>query len=585
MLADLEILIRESAPNSNLNKLAKSRGVRHTPELDRILNLPRRVWEPAAAEALAEEMTAALRQPMGAMKLRPVQAVALLELAQYGGLLGSMRAGSGKSLVTFLAPYVLGAERPVLLVPAKLREKTRAEIVQLSCHFRVAYWLHVLSYEELGRVSRATFLDDLRCDLILSDEAHKLKNPKAAVTRRVRRYVEATKCKFVALSGTVTKRSLQDYGHLAKWSLHERSPLPTTWGDLEEWACALDERPRSTFRVPPGALLNLGGPGLDAVREGFQRRVTETPGVVATYDRLADCSLTISRVEIPECTNVQEAFRKLRDDGETPDGWPTLGGLDDARHARELALGFYYRWEPRGPEPWMKARREWGSFVRYVLAHNRSGIDSELQVAQACDLGRIDVAEIAAKLGISPDPRNAWRDIKGTFTPNKEAIWISDAAIRICRDWLSEPGIVWTEHVAFGEALSRVSGVPYAGAGGLTKDRRTLESFAGKQVIASVASSGEGRNLQAWCRNLVASPFALGSTWEQLLARTHRDGQTADEVTVDVLSGCAENEIHFAQARADAQYIAATTGQDQRLGYGTVLWDTPKLAGPVWSKR
>jgi hypothetical protein len=61
------------------------------------------------------------------------------------------------------------------------------------------------------------------------------------------------------------------------------------------------------------------------------------------------------------------------------------------------------------------------------------------------------------------------------------------------------------------------------------------------------------------------SPPASGKTWEQLLGRTHRPGQMADEVEVTVRLGHYTARDQLRQATADAKFITATTGQFQRL--------------------
>jgi hypothetical protein len=96
---------------------------------------------------------------------------------------------------------------------------------------------------------------------------------------------------------------------------------------------------------------------------------------------------------------------------------------------------------------------------------------------------------------------------------------------------------------------------------------KTIEDYAGKTVVASVAANKEGRNLQAWNRNLVVTAMPTGSLWEQLIGRTHRMGQQADTVYVDWVAACEEQDRGFQQLMADAKYIQDTTGQSQKLLY------------------
>ena len=88
--------------------------------------IPRRT--PLSPDEEAEQidlLTNHLRTPGGTMRLRPVQAQALYEMHDYGGLFGPIRVSGGKTLITLLAALVLEAQRPMLIVPAALIEKTR----------------------------------------------------------------------------------------------------------------------------------------------------------------------------------------------------------------------------------------------------------------------------------------------------------------------------------------------------------------------------------------------------------------------------------------------------------------------------
>lgn len=544
-------------------------------------------------ESIAEELTELLKLPDTCggyelpggicsvckcpLHLRGVQAAALHDIGTYGGLFGPIPVGHGKTLISLLAPYVLDAQRPLLVLPASLIEKTKRERVEkYDKHWRIPKNIQMVSYEILGRVQKATFLEEQDPDLFVFDEVHKAKNKKAAVTRRlIRRMRSKPATMVVALSGTVMRKSLLDFGHILRWCLKENAPIPETDVELEEWAQALDERIEEYERADLGALkvFSGGSDDLDAVRRGFKERLISTPGVVAVTggeDELVSCSLNIRALKYKVSAEAEQHFAKLRRDMTTPDDWQLMQAVDVWRHSREMALGMFYRWNPRPPEPWRSARRNWNAFVRETLSRSRT-LDSELQVVQACDAGRLPNETL-----------EAWRAIKDTFTPNVEAVWYDDSALKVCLEWMKEPGIVWVEHELFARRLAEMSGCKYYGAKGLTDRGEFIDDASPKEaVILSIAANKEGRNLQhKWSRNLVTAPPEGADVWQQMLGRTHRPGQIADEVEVDVLLGCKEHANAWRRALAAAEAIRDTTGADSKLLLATVDWPSEdELAG------
>lgn len=557
-----------------------SRGVQHTRELQRVIGIARRTWTEAEAEALALEMSAAMRLPGGNMTFRAIQAQAIYEAWSRGGLFGPIRVGGGKTLLSLILPWVLQARRPLLLLPAKLIEKTKREMRELARHWPIPNFIRIVSYELLGRNQAAETLQQYQPDLIVADEVHKLKNPKAAVTKRVTRYMTGSPgTKFVALSGTITIRSLKDFAHIIRWCLKpELCPVPGSWSDLEDWADALDEKTTGENKCHPGALLLLCNDQerqipdpREAARKAFRRRLVETPGVVATTEiHDAACSIIIEASECDMKREIEDAFELLRMTWTTPDGWPISDPMTLRRHARELALGFFYKWDPRPPEEWIQARRDWSKACREILTNNRRDLDSEVPVIAAVEKG------------FYPDAKPAldeWRRIKDTFTPNTVPVWIDDSIVRAASLWATQaPGIVWSEHRAFGIELARQSKLSYyAELGQDTITRRAIELHnPAESMIASIQSNAEGRNLQAWNRNLIISPPSNGGKWEQLLGRTHRPGQLADECTFDVMLTCIEHALAVYQARQDARFIEHTTGQAQKLLYADVIYPDPE---------
>lgn len=573
-----------------LGKILKANGVQRTPELERVVNIPRRVYTDEEKAELQDLLTEGLKLPGGTMRLNPIQATALADLHDFGGLFAPIRVGGGKTLISMLAPIVLDAKRPLLLVPAKLIEKTWREFGKLAAHWPLHPFFQIESYERIGRVHGNEILAAIAPDLLILDECQKVKNPRAAVTRRVARWMkENPETRMAALSGTITQRSLKDFAHIVAWCLPKHAPIPLRYNELVDWSLAIDEKlPAGQERRQAGALsqlyneeeeaLELTDP-VSAVRRAYGRRLHETPGVVATTDPHVGSSLSVEAIEYTPGPEASSALDILRAEFTLPDGQEVISPMDVWRHARELALGFFYRWDPPAPEEWREARRRWGKAVRYVLANNRRQLDSELPVANACARGEYDSSYILEG-GVRVfeetigDIWRAWAEIRPTFEINTVPVWLDDAALKIAAEWAAKNGgIVWVEHVAFGQRLSELTGMPYFAQRGLDATGRMIEDAdpADGPVIASVASNAEGRNLQAWNRSLVVSPSASGALWEQLLGRMHRQGQEADEVIYEVLLGSIEQSNALAQALDDARYIQDMTGQAQKLLYADLV--------------
>ncbi|AKF03388.1 hypothetical protein DB32_000537 [Sandaracinus amylolyticus] len=500
----------------------------------------------------------------------------LCDLHDYGGALAPLGVGEGKTLISLLAPVVGAAEAPLLLVPAKLVEKTRRELRAYRAHWLVPSYVRIVSYELLGRAHASDLLEQIRPDLIVADECHKLKNSRAAVTRRVKRYFDKyPRTRLIAMSGTITKRSILDYAHIAKWALKGANPTPRDLETRLAWSEILDERP-GTDEPPrvgalrrlcelPDELAELGVDEVRAVRRAYRRRLVETPGVVASVESALGASLRIDAelIAVPEVVHAVEALRRW----ERPDGEPVLNALEVWRHLRELALGFWYRWDPAPPDDWLEARRVWSRVVREVLRRDPT-LDSEAQVTRAIAAGSFP--EYAADLA-------AWQRLRPTYKPQTRAVWLSERVARRCASWLhgrrddGDGGIAWVEHVDFGARVAELAGVPFFGRGGLDRTGRSiLDHSPGKPLVCSIEANAEGRNLQAWSTNLVTSPPTVGATWEQLLGRTHRHGQAEDEVSCHLVIALREQAAAFERARADARYISDTTGHAQKLCYADV---------------
>jgi hypothetical protein len=466
---------------------------------------------------------------------------------------------------------------------------------------RVRFDECVITYEKLGRDSGKDELMARRPDLLVSDECHKLKNRLAACTKRVERFMLANpETIFCAMSGTVTKRSLQDYWHLAYWALKAHMPLPRIHTEMEKWAEALDEKKTSDVsRRDPGVLMEfctkeergaveqIGRTApigrtqqmptmhfrekIAVARKGYQRRLRESPGVISSSDKNLDCSLLIRRLDVDPGETARTHLQTLRETWTTPNGDLLVMPVDVWRHARELSCGFYYRWSPAPPDHWRSARKHWNWNVRNILLpdgihyvkYAGLNLDSPMQVGLAIHDGRIADADVVGAY-------RHWQDVKEDYKINVVAEWVDESTISYCLDWMNQntSGIVWTEHRAFGMKLAHKMGTGFCSTGGQDENGVPIEDYGGKPVVASVQANSEGRNLQAWHKSLIVTAAPTGALWEQLLGRTHRLGQEADTVYADWICACEEQSDGFVQLLADARYIQDTTGQSQKLLYG-----------------
>jgi hypothetical protein len=484
------------------------------------------------------------------------------------------------TIASLLLPVAMRSKKCVLLVPPQLRRKTLyIDIPALYKHWNIpTNLIRVIAYSELSNAKCSKILEELQPDLIVADECHNLRHKTAARTKRFLRYMkEHPECRFAGMSGTITRDSILDYQHLIELALRKNSPLPAHYGVLIEWAEALDV---SDDPAAPGVLLNLctaeerasitGMAVADSqptVRAGFRRRLTETQGVIATEEGAIGTSLIINGLHPLVPAEVKVALDELRKKWEI-DGEELIDAMSVSRVARELANGFFYRWVwPGGIKDfeWLGARAAWNKELRAILKLNRKGLDSPLEVINAIRAGKI-----------RSETWDAWARVSDRPKPPTEAVWLSDYLIDAAIHWArttcdkKNPGIIWYLWDDYGRRLALKGGFPFYGPG-MKNDPSFADPEKEPVIVCSVAAHGTGKNLQKYCRNLFTTPMGGGVDWEQALARTHRPGQEADEVSAEVFLHTQEMAGAFAGALEDARYIEQTTPNKQKLLYAELL--------------
>jgi len=492
--------------------------------------------------------------------LRPIQVAALGEAQRAGGLLGIIGVGQGKFLISVLAASVIRCERPLLLVPPALVEQTRTELLEWSQHVRIHPNLLVMSYNDLSTVGGQARLTDAAPDLIIADEVHHLRREGSARTRRLMRwFIDHPTTRFVGLSGTMSSRSVLDYDHIAELALRERSPLPTEWVEAEAWAAVLDPGGEPTVHQVAAVAPLLKAFPAPTPAASLHARLSSAPGVVCTVDTsAAQCSLRVEMRRFVPPAALKEAMRVLRTTWTLPDGTELLRACEFAAAVKQLQVGFYYVWDWNSlggkNEQWLAARAAWARVVRVLLERGLSEVDSPLQVEQYVQAKGTRSQQEALEL---------WLAIADTVTPPVATRWVSHDVIDHVLDRLDVleqergPVLVWCEHRATLEALED-SGV-----------RVLRPGDAVPTVPITLAlprhSFGVGKNLQAWNTSLVLEPTASGTTWEQLIGRTHREGQQADDVLLEVPFWDGMALVYLKSALEDAQYVQDSTGQKQKL--------------------
>lgn len=518
---------------------------------NRIQSLPRRNWRDRADEA--RQLNALLRQPGGTQTLHDIQAVSLLEAWEREWLICYARVGAGKTRVIGLLLTLMamkGYDRPLVCVPGSLLKKTEKHFITDRAEgWKIGhqYWLE--SYTALAQESRADILEERQPNMLLFDEPDGLRRSNAT-SRRVGRYVnerrsQGKKTFLGFFHGTPYRDAITDCSHMVNWAASDESPFPLDPIETAQWSSWLDQGD-SSGRVAFTKYFDLKTESIEESEDAFRERLVSTPGIILSDDEFTDSELIVNAYNVDP--GLDREFEQLRTLWEKPDGWKLLdaSASDDPDEvntwsiwgvARQLAVGFYYVADPTPPKDWMAARKAYADYVRTMIDAPNSRFDTEKQVRTACE-------KAFERTGKKVVEWANWTALKDSFTPRSRPIWVGTHALDAAKSWGAQgPGIVWTDHIAFGERLSAETGWAFYGQKGLDASGRSIEAEQGdRPIIASRLANQRGRNLQhAFWRNLgMAVPNAAADI-EQWFGRTHRFGQRSPRVVFDIYCACSEH--------------------------------------------
>lgn len=575
------------------------------------------------AKALAAEVTRALALTPNPYPgpLYPHQAVALKELYEQRGLIGLLSVGSGKTLLSALAFTVLGAQRPLLLLPASMLVDCRKTWALLAAHWRIPALdsVKLLSFEKLSTPSSgAKLLPDgsvvypdivarYNPDVVVADEAHRLGSTSAAGTRRLGRFLAGRPdVVFVGLSGTLIRTSFRSAAHSMEWALHQQSPLPCAFEPLEQLADCTDARTASPgARTEPGVLLAHLAPSeaseydsADSPEDGravitrmIGRRMLETAGVIGSSgDPLAiPARLDPAYPAAPDPAIDRELLLLMKGDGtreawSTPDGTLIPDAVGLARHLATVSLGFYLQQDPAPPVEYREAASNWAKAVRNTVKYRADlAVDSEYQVRDAVRRGILP--ELEETLAAWETARSHYTATTGLREPPSVPTWISSEAIESVRRWLTAgPGYVWVGYIALGRRLSADLGLAYfAGGKRDATGRHVTDLQPGESAILSHSSCGTGTDgLQS---KGISRQLWLVAPNEQSLGRLHRPGFDGECVGNDIyLPGKAQLSRFWRNVDVAKNFTGQIVGaQKLTLFESTVPREAPD-GGARWGK-
>jgi len=582
-------------------------------------------------------------------RLFPAQAEAILAYEEHAGLFAPIGVGWGKTLITLAIAslaFKKGIKKVLLCVPSQVfaqlvkRDLSWARrhvtlgvpffaMGGLSRSRRLLYarsgrrGCYILPYSCLSTTDTTEVLDAISPGLIILDEAHLVKNRRAARTKRLMSLIGKAEPEIVALSGTITNKSIRDYHHLIRSALGMNSPLPQSAQLAGEWASVLDADAQIVSSAQTGPIEPLvqwarrGFPdvefpfGVAGFRKAYKVRLTSAPGVVATGDSEIGVSLTLSQQQIPSMEKVegwdrlQELIDKVVNDWKTPNDDEIEHAIHTFKWLYELSAGFYNKlfW----PEPGVLAKRmkiddgkaadileaakdhhkalqdyhkELRTWLRY---NNRAGMDTPMLVG--ADMAQHGAKHVGHKLY---DVWDLAREIGRTACEkfNLKELPVRDSeAVRVCsykidhaaawaEEYAGKGGIIWVYHQEIGRWLFDTLKdsiyrhlVLHCPAGAQHNESIVDPVNKDKVMIASITAHGIGKNLQHFQNQLYLQWPRSAQQAEQSLGRTHRNGQMADELIAHTCNVSDFDSLNFAACLNDALYIHQTMGTRQKLIY------------------
>lgn len=613
-------------------------------ELKRILSLPiEKSFSFDVKNKFNLETVVADKYEKG-FRLFDCQTEALITYLRYGSVFGPIGVGHGKTLICLkIASYAFmhNLRRVLYLMPAhgydqlvmtdipwarkhttiaipfvgmgklnKVKRLARAKQQRPGCY--------LVPYSYLSTQDSVELLDTIAPQLIICDEAHYVKNFTAVRTKRLFSYMKKNEeVRLVALSGTMTDKSLKDYHHTIRKVLGNNCPVPMASMMAMEWAAIID----SGVGVPTESQLNFFTPlrewakenfkeDFPADREGsrkaFKKRLISAPGVVATEDAPIGTSLVIKNEPVEEYQKsknwdqLSNLIRDVEQNWITPNGDEISYAVHSFKWLYELSSGFYNSlvW----PAPELITERSNLSFVQakehlersqehhlavqaynkelrqFLTYRSRPGCDSPMLVGlEILKNGPKIVGQKLFKLYKLVESLDFEGRIKRDSIQVRVCPFKVDAVVKWAKELKHREGaLIWYFNIEMGEWIYEKLRKAHintlhcpAGANKAILNPKNWD----RKIVASMSAHGQVKNLQAFQKVLFAQFPRNVKMAEQTIGRVHRKGQTADEIVVQTMKTMYFDHLVYAACLNDASYVWQTTGGSQKILYAT--YDPP----------
>ena len=352
------------------------------------------------------------------------------------------------------------------------------------------------------------------------------------------------------------------------------------------------------------------------VWNAYRLRLVLAPHVTATTDDEIGVSLNFARentpVQVPDEVHpywkdtlaslviLPEEERKP-----DPDGTPYIQDIlatPMQRHSvlKQLSAGFFY-WHawPEGLEQeqldlcraWSQARKNFNKTMSAYLKDNACpGMDSPFLVGDS--MRKYGFEETGDRFLL-----HMWEEFKLLSVELKKmgveleqrTKWLSDVKLRALDSWLDrmereDPkgggGILFVAHRAVGEAVADYIRKKLG-------DNRCIRALGGdnatesvidernrnRYIVGSYGSMSDGLNLQYHQNALFLQlPFSA-KQFQQAIGRVHRNGQEADELTIDLVMNTDFEEQELWSLMQDTAFANATTPQVYKALKARYLFD------------